>query len=184
MVFIALRVLAADNCPAHRTLWDFRALHLEELAALFVQVVRLARECGSVKLGTVAADGTKLKANASRHKAMSCDRRVKAEAELKAQIDGLLNLAKAVDDLKRSEPALDIPAEIRHREDWPVAVTAAKVRSGTSTFPTTVPRKVSLPRTAASFAGRQLARPVPTTPDAIASGCIPEAPRISAYVAC
>jgi transposase len=97
---VALRVLAADNYPAHRTLSDFRALHLEELAALFVQVVRLARECGLVKLGTVAVDGTKLKANASRHKAMSYDRMVKAEAELKSQIEGLLNRAKAADAAK------------------------------------------------------------------------------------
>jgi transposase len=83
---IALRVLGAGNFPAHRTLSDFRALHLPELAALFVQVVKLARECGLVKLGTIAVDGTKLKANASRHKAMSYQRMLQAEAELKAQI--------------------------------------------------------------------------------------------------
>jgi transposase len=71
---VALRVLGAGNFPAHRTLSDFRALHLEELSALFVQVVKLARECGLVKLGTVAVDGTKVKANASRHKAMSYGR--------------------------------------------------------------------------------------------------------------
>ena len=59
---VALRVLAAGNFPAHRTLSDFRALHLEELSALFVQVVKLARECGRVKLGTIAVDGTKVKA--------------------------------------------------------------------------------------------------------------------------
>lgn len=125
---IALRVPGADNYPAHRTLSDFRALHLEELATLFFQVVRLARECGLVKLGTVAVDDTKLKANASRHKAMSYDRMVKAEVELKAQIDGLLNLAKAADSLERNEPELDIPAEIRRREDRLVAITAAKLR--------------------------------------------------------
>ena len=68
---VAFRVLAADNYPAHRTICDFRALHLEELSGLFVQVVKLARECGLVKLGTIAVDGTKIKANASRHKAMS-----------------------------------------------------------------------------------------------------------------
>lgn len=68
---VAFRVLAAGNFPAHRTLRDFRALHLKELGELFVQVVRLAREMGLVKLGTIAVDGTKLKANASRHKAMS-----------------------------------------------------------------------------------------------------------------
>ena len=79
---VAFRVLAAGNFPAHRTLSDFRAFHLDELAALFVQVVRLARECGLVKLGTIAVDGTKVKANASRHKAMSYARMQQAEAEL------------------------------------------------------------------------------------------------------
>jgi transposase len=101
---------------------------LRVLAALFVQVVRLARECGLVKLGTVAVDGAKLKANASRHKAMSYDRMVKAEAELKAQIDGLLNRAKAADDLEKNEPDLDIPGEIKRRTDRLAAITAAKLR--------------------------------------------------------
>src|SRR6266403_3050728 len=94
---VAFRVLGAGNFPAHRTLSDFRALHLQELAALFMQVVELARECGLVKLGTIAVDGTKVKANASRHKAMSYGRMVQAEAELKAQIDALLERAKAAD---------------------------------------------------------------------------------------
>ncbi|OGB13557.1 MAG: transposase [Burkholderiales bacterium RIFCSPHIGHO2_12_FULL_67_38] len=125
---VALRVLAAENYPAHRTFSDFRALHLQELAALFVQVVRLAHECGLVKLGTVAVDGTKLKANASRHKAMSYERMVKAEAELKAQIDGLLNRAKAADDLEKNEPDVDIPSEIKRRGDRLAAITAAKLR--------------------------------------------------------
>lgn len=125
---VALRVLAAENYPAHRTLSDFRALHLQELSALFVQVVRLARECGLVKLGTVAVDGTKLKANASRHKAMSYERMLKAETELKAQIDGLLNRARAADDLEKNEPDIDIPSEIQRRADRLAAITAAKLR--------------------------------------------------------
>lgn len=79
---VAFRVLAAGNFPAHRTLSDFRAIHLKELSELFVQVVRLAREMGLVKLGAVAIDGTKVKANASRHKAMSYGHMVKVEAEL------------------------------------------------------------------------------------------------------
>lgn len=82
---VAFRVLAAGNFPKHRTICDFRALHLDELAGLFVQVVKLARECGMVKLGTVAIDGTKVKASASRHKAMSYRRMIDTEAELKAQ---------------------------------------------------------------------------------------------------
>lgn len=125
---VALRVLAAENYPAHRTLSDFRALHLQELSALFVQVVRLARECGLVKLGTVAVDGTKLKANASRHKAMSYERMLKVEAELKVQIDGLLNRARAADDLEKNKPDVDIPSEIQRRADRLAAITAAKLR--------------------------------------------------------
>ena len=80
---VAFRLLGAGNFPAHRTLSDFRAFQLKELSDLFVQVVRLAREMGLLKLGTIAVDGTKIKANASRHKAMSYDRMLKAEAELK-----------------------------------------------------------------------------------------------------
>ena len=91
---LAFRMLGAGNFPRHRTIRDFRALHLKEWSDSFVQVVKLAREMGLVKLGTVAIDGTKIKANASRHKAMSCERMQRAEAELKAQIDTLLERAK------------------------------------------------------------------------------------------
>src|SRR5882672_153852 len=125
---VAFRVLAAGNFPAHRTLSDFRALHLKELAALFVQVVKLARECGLVKLGTIAVDGTKVKANASRHKAMSYRRMVQAEAELKAQIDALLERANAADAAERNEPELDVPAEIKRRETRLAVIQAAKAR--------------------------------------------------------
>ena len=125
---VALRMLGAGNFPAHRTLSDFRVLHLTELAALFVQVVKLARECGLVKLGTIAVDGTKLKANASRHKAMSHKRMVQAEAELRAQIDALLERAKTVDAAERSAPDLDIPAEIERREARLAVIAAAKAR--------------------------------------------------------
>ena len=84
---VAFRVLAAGNFPAHRTLCDFRANHLEELSQLFVQVVRLAQECGLVKLGTVAIDGTKVKANASRHKAMSYQRMRETERKGKERTE-------------------------------------------------------------------------------------------------
>ena len=108
---VAFRVLAARNFPAHRTIRDFRAFHLKELSDLFVQVVRLAREMGLVKLGTIAVDGTKVKANASRHKAMSYGHMLKTEAELKAQIEALLNKA-------RSAPIPNRP--------WPMRATAAR----------------------------------------------------------
>jgi transposase len=125
---VAFRVLGAGNFPAHRTLCDFRALHLEALAALFEQVVQLARECGLVKLGTIAVDGTKVKANASRHKAMSYKRMIEAEAELKAQIAALLECARQTDDAERHEPEQDLPAEIARREARLEVIEAAKAR--------------------------------------------------------
>jgi len=125
---VAFRVLAAGNFPAHRTLSDFRALHLQELAALFTQVVKLARECGLVKLGTIAVDGTKVKANASRHKAMSYGRMQQAEAALRAEIDALLERARQTDTVEDAEPELDIPAEIERRETRLKVIAAAKAR--------------------------------------------------------
>jgi transposase len=125
---VAFRVLAADNFPAHRTICDFRAQNHEALADLFVQVVKLAQECGLVKLGTLAVDGTKVKANASRHKAMSYKRMVEKEAQLQEQIKDLLEKAKQADKAEREEPDLDIPAEIQRREKRLAAILAAKHR--------------------------------------------------------
>lgn len=125
---VAFRVLAAGNFPAHRTICDFRAVHLKEMSDLFVQVVKMAKECGLVKLGTVAVDGTKIKANASRHKAMSYERMQKTELELKAQIDALLAKAKATDEAEKNDPELDLPAEIARREDRLVVIRAARER--------------------------------------------------------
>ncbi len=82
---VAFRVLGAGNFPAHRTICDFRQLPLKELQALFVQVVGVARELGRVKLGVVGVDGTKIKANASQHKAMSYGRMKEEQARLKAR---------------------------------------------------------------------------------------------------
>jgi transposase len=125
---VAFRVLAAGSFPAHRTIRDFRAFHLKELSDLFVQVVRLALEMGLVKLGTIAVDGTKLKANASRHKAMSYGHMLNAEAELKAQIDALLKRAQQADEAEKNEPELDIPAEIARREARLAAINEARRR--------------------------------------------------------
>lgn len=125
---VAFRVLAADNYPAYRTLSDFRAFHLNELSNLFVQVVKMAKECGLVKLGTIGVDGTKIKANASRHKAMSYGRMQQAERELKEQIDALLAKAKAADAAEKNEPELDIPAEIARREERVAVIQAARAR--------------------------------------------------------
>ena len=120
--------MAAGNFPRHRTICDFRAVHLKELSELFVQVVRLAREMGLVKLGTVAIDGTKLKANASLHKAMSYERMKQAEAELKAQIEALLARAKSTLEAEVNEPELDLSAEIERREERLSAIRQARER--------------------------------------------------------
>jgi transposase len=125
---VAFRVLGAANFPAHRTIRDFRALHLGEFTELFVQVVRLAREMGLLKLGTIAVDGTKIKANASRHKAMSYARMQTAEVELKAQIAALVKKAANTDEAEKNEPDLDIPAEIERRQARLAAIEAAKAR--------------------------------------------------------
>ncbi len=125
---VGFRVLAAGNFPAHRTLRDFRAIHLQELSELFVQVVRLAREMGLVKLGTIAVDGTKVKANASRHKAMSYARMLQSERELRTQIDELLARARARDEAEKNAPEVDIPAEIARRAARLAAIAAARAR--------------------------------------------------------
>jgi len=125
---LAFRVLGASNFPAHRTIREFRALHLQEFTELFVQVVRLARELGLVKLGTIAVDGTKIKANASRHKAMSYGRMKDTEVALKSQIEALVQRARAADEAEKNEPELDIPAEIQRRQERLSAIQAAKAR--------------------------------------------------------
>jgi hypothetical protein len=91
-----------------------------------VQVVRLARDMGLLKLGTVTIDGTKV--NASRHKAMSYERMQQAEVELRAQIDALLERAKSTDEAEANEPDLDIPAEIARRATRLAAITEARGR--------------------------------------------------------
>lgn len=92
--FLAITAL---NRPDFRTIADFRKRHLEALSGLFVQVLELCRQAGLVKLGHVALDGTKLKANASKHKAMSYSRMARKEAELAAEVEGWLAEADAAD---------------------------------------------------------------------------------------
>jgi len=90
-------MIVAGDPPDFRTISDFRKRHLHALGLLFVQVLKLAEKAGLVKLGHVALDGTKIKANASKHKAMSYDRMKKREAELRAEVDGWLAAAEAAD---------------------------------------------------------------------------------------
>ena len=90
-------MIVAGDPPDFRTISEFRRRHLRRLADLFVQVLQLAEQAGLVKLGHVALDGTKIKANASKHKAMSYARMKKREAELKAEVDRWLEAAEAAD---------------------------------------------------------------------------------------
>jgi len=95
---VAFRVLSCDTHPDHSRISDFRKRHLPVISRLFIQVLELCKEVGLVKLGRVAFDGSKIKANASRHKAMSYDRMLKKESELQAEVDRLLAEAEALDD--------------------------------------------------------------------------------------
>ena len=90
-------MIAAGDPPDFRTISEFRKRHLTALAALFVQVLKLAEKAGLVKLGHVALDGTKIKANASKHKAMSYQRIKQREAEIAAEVDRWLAAAAAAD---------------------------------------------------------------------------------------
>src|SRR5258706_7404580 len=90
-------MIVALDPPDFRTISDFRKRHLKALGALFLQVLKLCETAGLVKLGHVALDGTKIKANASKHKAMSYERMKKREAELKAEVAGMLAAAAAAD---------------------------------------------------------------------------------------
>jgi len=130
---VAFRVLAAGNFPAHRTIAEFRQRHLKEFEELFVQVVQLAQEIGLLKLGTLALDGSKVKANASKRKAMSYGRMKKEERRVREEIGKLLEQAAAVDaeeDRLYGEEARgdELPEELRRREDRLAKIEAAQRR--------------------------------------------------------
>ena len=118
---IAFRVLAAGNQPNFRTISDFRKIHLVTLEGLFEQVLKIALEAGAMRVGRVAVDGTKVKANASQHKAMSYDRMREKEKQLKAEVKQLLAQAEAADAAEDQQYGKDrrgdeLPAELQRRE--------------------------------------------------------------------
>ena len=118
---IAFRVLAANNTPDFRTISDFRKDHLGALSGLFLQVLAFCQRAGLVKLGHVALDGTKVRANASRHKAMSYRRMKEKEAQLAAEVAELLRRAQEADDEEDSRYGQDrrgdeLPEELAFRE--------------------------------------------------------------------
>jgi transposase len=119
---IPFRVIAADQHPDHDTIAEFRKRHLKALSGLFVQALLLCRQVGLVKLGHVSLDGTKVKANASKHKAMSYGRMEKKAEELEGEVKRLLAEAQAVDDAEDARYGKDkrgdeLPKELRFKQD-------------------------------------------------------------------
>jgi len=130
---VAFRVLAAGNFPKHRTLCEFRRRHLQDFKALFVEVVQIARVAGLVSLGTLAVDGTKLRANASKHKAMSYKRLKQEERRLREEIEAMCDCARQTDEAEDARYGAqrrgdELPEELQHRERRLETIRAAKAR--------------------------------------------------------
>src|SRR6266436_5616125 len=128
---VAFRVLAAGNQPDFRTISDFRKLHLKALEEMFQQVLRLVLEVGALKLGRVALDGSKVKANASKHKAMSYGRMEETEKRLRKEVQEMLKQAEAVDEEEdkrygRERQGEELPEELQRRETRIARIQEAK----------------------------------------------------------
>jgi len=128
---LGYRIVSADQQPNFRTVSEFRRIHLKALNGLFVQVLHLAREAGLVKLGHVALDGTKVKANASKHKAMSYARMCEREAQYAREVAELLRRAQETDEAEDREYGLEVrgdelPEELQFREKRLAKIRAAK----------------------------------------------------------
>lgn len=118
---VAFRVLAAGNEPDFRTIADFRTRHLPALQGFFEQVLQVARDLGTLRVGRIALDGTKVKANASKHKAMSFGRMKDKARQLREEVTQLLAQAEATDAAEDAEYGADVrgdelPAELQRRE--------------------------------------------------------------------
>ena len=127
---IPFKVLGAGNEPDFRTISDFRKIHIATLQSLFEQVLAMALECGAIKLGRVSLDGTKLKANASKHKAMSYGRMKEKQLQLKEEVKQLLEQAEAADEAEDrqygSKRGDELPEELQRRETRLAKIKQAK----------------------------------------------------------
>jgi transposase len=124
---VAFRFIAANDHPDHDTIATFRRRFLKEITELFVKVLMLAREMGVLQLGTVALDGTKIHANASRHSALSYEHAGKLEAQLKAEVGTLLATAEAADQADLPD-GMSIPEELERREARLKKLAAARAK--------------------------------------------------------
>src|SRR5712692_7886124 len=128
---IPFRVLAAGNEPDFRTIADFRKTHLTALQGFFEQVLQMVRELGAARVGRVALDGSKVKANASKHKAMSYDRMREKQRQLRQEVKQLLAQAEATDAAEDTQYGADqrgdeLPAELQRRESRLTRIREAK----------------------------------------------------------
>ena len=142
---VAFRVLGAGNFPQHRTLCEFRRRHLSDFRKLFVEVVRLARELGLASFGKLSIDGTKVRANASRRKAMSYGRMVEEERRLSGEIEALLATAGEADAAEDAQG--DVPCTIETQRRARFTIT----HPYSDDFPS--PRRTSCARRSATSAG-------------------------------
>ena len=123
---IAYRYLCANSYPDHDTIASFRKRFLKELEGYFVEILLIGQAMGLVNLGTVSLDGTKIKANASKHKALSWSHANKLEVQLQAEVEELLRLAEEADNSSLPEE-MEIPEELKRREERLVKISKAKV---------------------------------------------------------
>ena len=128
---VACRIIVGEDVPDFRTISDFRRIHLARVEGLFVDVLKLCALAGLTRVGTIALDGTKIKANASRHKAMSYDRMKEEEKRLKEEIAGLLAEAEATDAAEddvhgRDRSGDELPDELKRRESRLAKILEAK----------------------------------------------------------
>lgn len=129
---LAFLAIVGQDRPDFRTISDFRKIHLDAFGDVFIEVLRLAKEAGLIKLGNIAFDGTKIQGNASRHKAMSYGYMKKEEERLRQEIDALLRQAQNQDAAEEavlgSRRGDELPEELRRREDRLAVIQAAKQR--------------------------------------------------------
>jgi transposase len=124
---VAFRYITSNQHPEHDTISDFRRRFLVQLEALFAQVLLIAGESGLLKVGRVSLDGTKIRANASKHHALSYGHATKLERRIKAEVARLMRRAEQADTSDKSD-GIDIPAELARREERLRTIDAAKAR--------------------------------------------------------
>jgi transposase len=173
---VAFRVLAGDQHPDHDCIAAFRKEHLEALAGLFTQVLELCRKAGLVKLGHIAIDGTKVKANASKHKAMSYDRMSETEKKLEEEVRRLLAEAEAIDAAEDAQHGKgkrgdELPKELKRRENRLVKIREAKAaleqeaRMKAEAQAAEVREKLAERERKEAETGKRTAGPAPKVPD-------------------